>query len=583
MKDLYYENQGTTTYLVYKIKENDQIDTMTLGMLTNNKIPGLVPTTFTQMDKDKYIKFNVSAKVSASQFLSGTVKRKQLLGMFRGITEAMAAAEDYMLDKNDILLNADYIFADVSTCESLLICLPVKASDGGSPLAEMAEKKEDPVEFLRNIMFTTRFDQTEDCGYVAGIMNYLNTTSVPNMRDMKQMLDGLDRQATGTPPTPVQGQMIAQPGGQSYSQPMQQPAGQPFDPAQPFEQVQAFGQAQVYGQNRSAAQDMAAVGNVVPMPAGKPVQNPAGTVSPKKAKSTAKKAEKSNQEKQTENSADNAPEMSFMYLMQHYSKENKAIYDAQKEAKKQKSDKKSTKSKEKSVSKAGKKPQANANVGFVVPGMDGTAVPPVQPAVPQSKSQAQAIPPQQSKAQKSTASPVQPVVQPQPVMQVPPMQSQLQPTAMQVPPMQSQPQPQQPMMQASPMQPQQPAMSETTVLVSPMIGETTVLVNGQLPGQNQMIPFLIRRKGNEKISLNKPVFRIGKERSYADYFIGDNTAISRSHANIVSRDGEYYLVDTNSTNHTFLNGQMIQSNVETKLAHGDTIRLANEDFEFKLY
>ncbi len=540
MKDLYYENQGTTTYLVYKIKENDQIDTMTLGMLTNNKIPGLVPTTFTQMDKDKYIKFNVSAKVSASQFLSGTVKRKQLLGMFRGITEAMAAAEDYMLDKNDILLNADYIFADVSTCESLLICLPVKASDGGSPLAAMAEKKEDPVEFFRNIMFTTRFDQTEDCGYVAGIMNYLNTTSVPNMRDMKQMLDGLDRQATGTPLTPVQGQMMAQPGGQSYSQPMQQSAGQPFDPAQPFEQVPSFGQAQAYGQNRSAAQDMAAVGNVVPMPAGKPVQNPAGMVSPKKAKSTAKKAEKSNQEKQPENPADNAPEMSFMYLMQHYSKENKAIYDAQKEAKKQKNNKKS---------------QANANVGFVVPGMDGTAVPPVQPAVPQSKPQAQAIPPQQSKVQQSAVSPVQSVVQPQPVMQVPPMQS----------------------------QPQQPVMSETTVLVSPMIGETTVLVNGQLPGQNQMIPFLIRRKGNEKISLNKPVFRIGKERSYADYFIGDNTAISRSHANIVSRDGEYYLVDTNSTNHTFLNGQMIQSNVETKLAHGDTIRLANEDFEFKLY
>lgn len=554
MKDLYYENQGTTTYLVYKIKENDQIDTMTLGMLTNNKIPGLVPTTFTQMDKDKYIKFNVSAKVSASQFLSGTVKRKQLLGMFRGITEAMVAAEDYMLDKNDICLNADYIFADVSTCDSLLICLPVKASDGGSPLAETAEKNEGPVEFFRNIMFTTRFDRTEDCGYVAGIMNYLNTTSVTDMRDMKQILDGLDRQTTETPLTPVQGQMMAQPSGQSYSQSMQQPAGQPFDPAQPFEQVPSFGQAQLFEQSRSDAQDMVAVGNVVPMPAGKPVQNPSGTVSPKKAKSTAKKAEKSNQEKQPENPADNTPEMTFMYLMQHYSKENKAIYDAQKEAKKQKNDKKSAKTKEKPASKSDKKSQANANVGFVVPGMDGTAVPPVQPVAPQPKVRAASV-------QSS---------QPQPtVTQVPPMQAQPQPTAMQVPPMQS--------------QPQQPVMSETTVLVSPMIGETTVLVNGQLPGQNQMIPFLIRRKGNEKISLNKPVFRIGKERSYADYFIGDNTAISRSHANIVSRDGEYYLVDTNSTNHTFLNGQMIQSNVETKLAHGDTIRLANEDFEFKLY
>ncbi len=552
MKDLYYENQGTTTYLVYKIKENDQIDTMTLGMLTNNKIPGLVPTTFTQMDKDKYIKFNVSAKVSASQFLSGTVKRKQLLGMFRGITEAMVAAEDYMLDKNDICLNADYIFADVSTCDSLLICLPVKASDGGSPLAETAEKNEGPVEFFRNIMFTTRFDRTEDCGYVAGIMNYLNTTSVTDMRDMKQILDGLDRQTTETPLTPVQGQMMAQPSGQSYSQSMQQPAGQPFDPAQPFEQVPSFGQAQLFEQSRSDAQDMVAVGNVVPMPAGKPVQNPSGTVSPKKAKSTAKKAEKSNQEKQPENPADNTPEMTFMYLMQHYSKENKAIYDAQKEAKKQKNDKKSTKTKEKPASKSDKKSQANANVGFVVPGMDGTAVPPVQPVAPQPKVRAASV-----------------------------QSSQPQPTVTQVPPMQAQPQPT--IMQTPPMQPQMPVMSETTVLVSPMIGETTVLVNGQLPGQNQMIPFLIRRKGNEKISLNKPVFRIGKERSYADYFIGDNTAISRSHANIVSRDGEYYLIDTNSTNHTFLNRQMIQSNVETKLAHGDTIRLANEDFEFKLY
>ena len=525
---------------------------MTLGMLTNNKIPGLVPTTFTQMDKDKYIKFNVSAKVSASQFLSGTVKRKQLLGMFRGITEAMVAAEDYMLDKNDICLNADYIFADVSTCDSLLICLPVKASDGGSPLAETAEKNEGPVEFFRNIMFTTRFDRTEDCGYVAGIMNYLNTTSVTDMRDMKQILDGLDRQTTETPLTPVQGQMMAQPSGQSYSQSMQQPAGQPFDPAQPFEQVPSFGQAQLFEQSRSDAQDMVAVGNVVPMPAGKPVQNPSGTVSPKKAKSTAKKAEKSNQEKQPENPADNTPEMTFMYLMQHYSKENKAIYDAQKEAKKQKNDKKSTKTKEKPASKSDKKSQANANVGFVVPGMDGTAVPPVQPVAPQPKVRAASV-----------------------------QSSQPQPTVTQVPPMQAQPQPT--IMQTPPMQPQMPVMSETTVLVSPMIGETTVLVNGQLPGQNQMIPFLIRRKGNEKISLNKPVFRIGKERSYADYFIGDNTAISRSHANIVSRDGEYYLIDTNSTNHTFLNGQMIQSNVETKLAHGDTIRLANEDFEFKLY
>ena len=96
-------------------------------------------------------------------------------------------------------------------------------------------------------------------------------------------------------------------------------------------------------------------------------------------------------------------------------------------------------------------------------------------------------------------------------------------------------------------------------------------------------PFLLRSKDQSKVIIDKPVFRIGKERSYVDYFIGDNSAISRSHANIIIRGEEYYVVDTNSTNHTYVNGMMIQSNVETKLSHGTKIQFANEEFEFRLY
>jgi pSer/pThr/pTyr-binding forkhead associated (FHA) protein len=121
---------------------------------------------------------------------------------------------------------------------------------------------------------------------------------------------------------------------------------------------------------------------------------------------------------------------------------------------------------------------------------------------------------------------------------------------------------------------------ETTVLNSAPIGETTVLGVGIEQKSN---PFLIRKKNNEKIYLNKPVFRLGKEKGYVDYFIGDNSAISRSHANIVLKEGKCFLIDTNSTNHTFLNGQIINSNVEAELNHGMRIRLANEEFEFNLY
>ena len=95
-------------------------------------------------------------------------------------------------------------------------------------------------------------------------------------------------------------------------------------------------------------------------------------------------------------------------------------------------------------------------------------------------------------------------------------------------------------------------------------------------------PYLVRMRNNEKIPLDKPVFRIGKEKSYVDYFIGDNAAISRSHANVMNRDGNYFVVDTNSTNHTYVNGVMISSNQEIPLSHGTKIRFANEEFEFRM-
>ena len=63
-------------------------------------------------------------------------------------------------------------------------------------------------------------------------------------------------------------------------------------------------------------------------------------------------------------------------------------------------------------------------------------------------------------------------------------------------------------------------------------GETTVLGNN-IPGA-----VLIRKKNNERITITKAVFKIGKERRKVDYCISDNTNISRSHADVVFKDGQ---------------------------------------------
>ena len=75
------------------------------------------------------------------------------------------------------------------------------------------------------------------------------------------------------------------------------------------------------------------------------------------------------------------------------------------------------------------------------------------------------------------------------------------------------------------------------------------------------------------------VLRIGKERSSADFFIGNNAAISRRHAVIEQRVTSYYITDLNSTNHTFINGQPIPVNMPVEIRPGMTIQLADEQFE----
>ncbi len=93
-------------------------------------------------------------------------------------------------------------------------------------------------------------------------------------------------------------------------------------------------------------------------------------------------------------------------------------------------------------------------------------------------------------------------------------------------------------------------------------------------------PYLIRMKNNEKIFVDKSAFRIGKGRQNIDYLVLDNKAVSRSHADIITKDNKYYIVDLNSTNKTYMNGEPIPAETEIEIYSGTEIRLADEDFTF---
>lgn len=138
-------------------------------------------------------------------------------------------------------------------------------------------------------------------------------------------------------------------------------------------------------------------------------------------------------------------------------------------------------------------------------------------------------------------------------------------------------------LQSAPSVSLQPAPSEemgTTLLVEE---EGTTLLCEEEEGttllqEPTVSAFLIRRKTNETITVNRDVFKIGKDFS-CDYVVTDNNAVSRRHATLYRNMSMFYIGDDGSKNHTYVNGMIVMDN-QVELHNGDVVKLANDEFEF---
>ncbi|MGN0495772.1 MAG: FHA domain-containing protein [Lachnospiraceae bacterium] len=117
-------------------------------------------------------------------------------------------------------------------------------------------------------------------------------------------------------------------------------------------------------------------------------------------------------------------------------------------------------------------------------------------------------------------------------------------------------------------------------ILSQSIGATGVLNSASaVPKAN---PYLIRVNTDDRIMITKQTFKIGKASMGVDYTVQGNGAVSRVHAIITSKDGVYYIKDNKSTNHTYVNGKILDEGDEELLTHDSKIMLGNEEFIFKL-
>jgi len=545
MNEFIVENQGINTFLVYHFQPDDQIDTFSYGMITNNKIPGIIPTILTQINEDRCFKFNISSRISLEQFFNGVVNKNGFVSIFLSIANAILASEEYMLDPSCFLLDPKNIYVNVGTREAEIVCFPIVRNE---PQIEL-------VQFFKNIVFQTQFDPTENADYVAKIISFLNGSYNFSLVDFKKLLDSLMLSNNGIVQNVATAQPVAPAPQQVQSKPVQavqpQAAVQPKPQSMPAPQPIRQGQGATIGgsippvmpgktNGMPVKMEVPSTGTI-PSPAGNGVEIPGGGQLPV----------------HLENSGKSEKKKSLFG----------GIFGGGKGSKKDHS------------SKSGKKDKKNtsAPATFNVPGMENsgsaTAVPgggnapgkaPIPPIQPVNGAVKQSVPPIQ---------PIRPQavpVQPQP----------MQPQAMPI-----QPQPMASPVRQQPMANMMPNVSsETTVLNAGPAGETTVLSEFGNSGQiNAMSAYIIRQSTNERVMIRKPVFKLGKEQSFVDYCIMNNPTVSRSHANILRKGDDYFIIDMNSKNHTYVNGTMIPSGQEIKLEHGSQIALSNEYFEFYLH
>ena len=598
MQGFTYENQGQNTYLVYQFDDRP-IDTMALGMLTNNKIKGFAPAIYTEIDNQKFIKYNVSSHVTLSKLFMGDVRKMRLLKTFVNIVDAMQMLDAYMLDRRTIMLDRDYIYVDASTSDVSMICVPVV--DEFAPIDER--------EFFKNIIFSVSFAANENGDYVARILAYLNSVELFQLQDFKKMLEGLMSEQ------PAVGMQNVQPAmGAPYMQnnPYQQtPAGapaqpqmnmkpavmqQPVPPVQPQNRPTDIGQEpaiqNVYVSSGASAKDIKlakreemlkqqeeeraremAKNPIAPenvdMGFAVPGMSTNQYASKPKAEAPAVPAKKASKGKK--NSGSSEDDISLFYLMQHYSKENKEKYKAAKERKK-------------SGNTATEAPVAKKQASVIKP-MAASAV--QQPPVSNPYQAAPAQPQAPVMNNPYQAAPVQPQA---PAMANPYQAAPAQPQApaMNSPYQTAPAQPQAPVMNNPYPAPQMPAMGgmqddydQTTLIKN--TGNTddagTTVLNAATKVERH--PYLYQVKNGRKIYLDKKTNRIGKNREVVDICIDGNPAISRCHAIFYRVDDACYIEDLNSTNGTFVDDQQITSNCKTMVRVGSRVKLGDEEFELR--
>lgn len=158
-------NIGSEKYLSYVLDDDCDFDEELLDYLEDNKIGELIDIIYEEDDENDYFTYNITDRVTVDTLFKDKVNAEKLLGVIRGIATSIVNLRDLGIPISYIILHRGFTYVNPVTYDVKLICLPVES--GASMNAEFRH-------FAKNLIVNAQYDTTEDCNYIAKVLNLLN-------------------------------------------------------------------------------------------------------------------------------------------------------------------------------------------------------------------------------------------------------------------------------------------------------------------------------------------------------------------------------------------------------------------------
>lgn len=179
------ETQGNgNKTLVHTLPKRSVLDHTALGMLAHNKLVGILPPSFVQVDGRRTFRYNISELTAASDFFDLALEKRQVLNFFISICSGVIAIEDYLMDPFCLLLDMEYLYVSVDGTAYMVYF----------PTVMERQEQIDYSQFLRSVIDRLHLVPYEDGSYITNIAMMLKSDTF----DVKQFMKLLQSMALDT-------------------------------------------------------------------------------------------------------------------------------------------------------------------------------------------------------------------------------------------------------------------------------------------------------------------------------------------------------------------------------------------------